>query len=37
VLLSLIVPAYNEEERIPEMLEETLAHLSGRAASDRCV
>ena len=37
VLLSLIVPAYNEEERIPEMLEETLAHLAGRAASDRCV
>ncbi|EQC26035.1 dolichyl-phosphate beta-glucosyltransferase [Saprolegnia diclina VS20] len=32
--LSLIVPAFNEEERIEPMLDETIAYLEGRAAAD---
>jgi dolichyl-phosphate beta-glucosyltransferase len=30
VYLSVIVPAYNEEERMPIMLKETLEHLEKR-------
>lgn len=33
VSLSVIVPAYNEEYRLPQMLDETLTYLEGRAAS----
>jgi len=38
ILLSIIVPAYNEEERLPIMLEQTMSHLfindGGAAAED---
>lgn len=33
VSLSVVVPAYNEEYRIPVMLDETLTYLEGRVAS----
>mmetsp|Transcript_14608 Transcript_14608/g.25875 ORF Transcript_14608/g.25875 Transcript_14608/m.25875 type:complete len:325 (-) Transcript_14608:111-1085(-) len=33
VTLSVVVPAYNEEYRLPQMLDETLTYLEGRAAS----
>ncbi|CAE7246219.1 ALG5 [Symbiodinium pilosum] len=33
VILSVVVPAYNEEYRIPQMLDETLTYLEGRGAS----
>jgi len=33
VTLSVIVPAYNEEYRLPQMLDETLMYLEGRAAA----
>ncbi|CAE7455434.1 ALG5 [Symbiodinium necroappetens] len=33
VTLSVIVPAYNEEYRVPQMLDETLTYLEGRGAS----
>lgn len=32
--LSVIVPAYNEEERLPKMLDETLAYLCSKLRSD---
>jgi len=32
--LSVVVPAYNEEERLPVMLDETLAYLEDRQKSD---
>lgn len=32
--LSVIVPSYNEEDRIAVMLDETVAYLQGRAAED---
>ncbi len=35
VFLSVVVPAYNEEERISAMLDETLAHLVARRDNDR--
>ncbi|OQS00845.1 dolichyl-phosphate beta-glucosyltransferase [Achlya hypogyna] len=35
VYLSLVVPAYNEEDRIAPMLDETLAYLDARVASDK--
>ena len=34
VYLSLVVPAYNEEKRMPTMLDETLAYLQERSAED---
>jgi len=34
VYLSLVVPAYNEEKRMPTMLDETLAYLQQRSAED---
>lgn len=34
VYLSLVVPAYNEEKRMPAMLDETLAYLQQRCAED---
>jgi len=34
VYLSVIIPAYNEEKRLPFMLDEALAYLSGRASRD---
>lgn len=37
VLLSLVVPAYNEEQRLPVMLDETLAFLEAWKARMRCV
>lgn len=33
--LSLIVPAYNEEKRLPSMLEETVEYLTSRQVNDR--
>jgi hypothetical protein len=35
--LSLVVPAYNEEERLPVMLEETIAYLEKWRGRDKCV
>lgn len=32
--LSVIVPAYNEEERLPKMMDEALEHLEGRQKSN---
>lgn len=34
--LSVVVPAYNEEERLPIMLEETMAYLEERQNNDEC-
>jgi len=34
IALSVVVPAYNEEHRLPQMLDETLAYLDGRAAGN---
>jgi dolichyl-phosphate beta-glucosyltransferase len=34
VYLTLVVPAYNEEKRMPTMLDETLAYLQQRSAED---
>ena len=33
--LTLVVPAYNEEERLPIMLKESMQYLVGREQSDR--
>ncbi|KAG2296285.1 hypothetical protein Bca52824_042954 [Brassica carinata] len=33
--LSLIVPAFNEEQRLPAALEETMDYLQGRASRDK--
>jgi len=35
VYLSIVVPAYKEEKRLPVMLDETLAYLHTRNASDK--
>lgn len=35
VYLSVIIPAYNEDERLPIMLEETMDYLLARASKDR--
>ena len=35
VTLTLIVPAYNEEVRLPIMMDETMAYLESRARKDR--
>lgn len=34
VALSVVIPAYNEEHRLPQMLEETFSYLEARAASN---
>lgn len=34
VYLSLVVPAYNEEKRMPTMLDETIAYLQQRSSED---
>jgi len=34
VFLSVVIPAYNERERLPEVLAELLGYLRGRAAAD---
>lgn len=34
IYLSLVVPAYNEASRLPEMMKETMTYLSSRARSD---
>jgi dolichyl-phosphate beta-glucosyltransferase len=35
VYLSLVVPAYNEEKRMPAMLDETLLYLKKRSSEDK--
>ena len=35
--MSLIVPAYNEEERLPAMLDDMLRYLKQRQADQMCV
>jgi hypothetical protein len=37
LMLSLVVPAYNEEERLPIMLDETLAYLEKWRGRNKCV
>jgi dolichyl-phosphate beta-glucosyltransferase len=32
--LSLVVPSYNEENRLPKMMDETMRYLKKRAAAD---
>lgn len=34
--MTLVVPAYNEEERLPAMLDEMLRYLKHRASENRC-
>lgn len=34
IYLSLVVPAYNEETRLPEMMKETMTYLTSRAKSE---